>query len=148
MRGLQLYLYLCWPALVDLARLLAVLRVHSGGDPGVRNAEVEAVRDKEGSYLAQVQGDVDLIVLQAAGQWWALPPALCAVNGIAHRMCLVAVGGCADVTVLALGGRSSQMVEKGWDYLSSPLTLPPITSYTLTWDHQSPFTHFLCLLHS
>lgn len=79
---------------------------------------------KEEPYLAQVQGDVDLIVLQAAGQRWALPPALRAVDSIAHGVRLVAVGGCADVTVLALGGRSRQMVEKGWDCLSPPLTLP------------------------
>lgn len=75
-------------------------------------------RTKKEPYLAQVQGDVDLVVLQAAGQWWALPPALCAVDSIAHGVRLVAVGGCADVTVLALGGRSSQVVEKGWGCLS------------------------------
>lgn len=72
-------------------------------------------RRKKGLYLAQVQGDVDLIVLQAAGQWRALPPALCAVDGVAHGVCPVAVCSRADVTVLALWGQSGQMAEKGLD---------------------------------
>lgn len=52
--------------------------------------------------LAQVQCDVDLIVLRATGQGWALPPALRAIDGVARRVCLVAVGSYTDVTVLAL----------------------------------------------
>lgn len=68
--------------------------------------------DKNEAYLAQVQCDVDLIVLQATGQGWALPPALRAVDSVAHRVCLVAVGSCTDVTVLALQGEDGQMTKK------------------------------------
>lgn len=68
---------------------------------------------KNEPYLAQVQRDVDLIVFQATGQGWALPPALRAIDGVAHRVCLVAVGSCTDVTVLALQGEDGQMTKKG-----------------------------------
>ena len=67
-----------------------------------RDIGVRLQQAKKGLYLAQVQGDVDLIVLQAARQWWALPPALRAVNGVAHRVRPVAVCSRADVAVLAL----------------------------------------------
>lgn len=70
-------------------------------------------QDKNEPYLAQVQCDVDLIVLRATGQGWALPPALRAIDGVAHRVCLVAVGGYTDVTVLALQGEDGQMTKKG-----------------------------------
>lgn len=69
--------------------------------------------DKNEPYLAQVQRDVDLIVLQATGQGWALPPALGAIDRVAHWVCLVAVGSCTDVTVLALQGEDGQVTKKG-----------------------------------
>lgn len=70
-------------------------------------------QDQNEPYLAQVQRDVDLIVLRAAGQGWALPPAFGPIDGVAHRVCLVAVGSYTDVTVLALQGEDGQMTEKG-----------------------------------
>lgn len=69
--------------------------------------------DKNEPYLAQVQRDVDLIVLQATGQGWALPPALGAIDRVAHRVCLVTVGSCTDVTVLALQGEDGRVTKKG-----------------------------------
>lgn len=53
-------------------------------------------------YLSKVQGDVDLVKLQPPGQRGALPPALCAIDGIGDGVGLVAVCRGADVAVLAL----------------------------------------------
>lgn len=54
------------------------------------------------SYLSQVQGNVHLVVLGAAGQRGALPPPLRAINGVGDGVGAVAVALAADVTVLAL----------------------------------------------
>lgn len=75
-------------------------------------------------YLPQVQGDVDLVVLRAAGQRRALPPALRAVDGIARGVRPVAVGSRADVTVLALWGGGGQRAGPGWAPRLPHLTPP------------------------
>lgn len=54
------------------------------------------------SYLSEVQRDVHLVVLSAAGQRRALPPSLCPVDGVGDGMGAVTVPLAADVTVLAL----------------------------------------------
>lgn len=54
------------------------------------------------THLTQVQRDVYFIVPQSPGERWALPPALRAVDGVAHRMGFPWVIGIAVVTVLAL----------------------------------------------
>lgn len=54
------------------------------------------------SYLSEVQGDVHLVELCAAGQRWALPPPLCTIDGVGDGMGAIAVALAADVTVLAL----------------------------------------------
>lgn len=61
-----------------------------------------------GVYLSKVQCDVDFVVLGAAGQRRALPPALCPVNGVGDGVGAVAVALAADVAVLTLWGRRSQ----------------------------------------
>jgi len=53
-------------------------------------------------YLSKVQSDVDLVELQPPGERGALPPALCPIDGVCYGVSLVAVGGGADVAVLAL----------------------------------------------
>lgn len=53
-------------------------------------------------YLSKVQGDVDLVELQPPGKRGALPPALCAINGVCDGVGFVAVCRGADVAVLAL----------------------------------------------
>lgn len=60
------------------------------------------------SYLSQVQRNVDLVVLSAAGQGRALPPALRPVDGVGDGVGAVAVGLAADVAVLTLGGRGQR----------------------------------------
>ena len=95
------------------------------GEPFGQRHRVGLRQKQQGLYLAQVQGDVDLVVLQAPGQWWALPPALRAINGIAHGVSPVAAGSRADVAVLALWGRGGQMAKECCDLL--PLwSLPPL----------------------
>lgn len=54
------------------------------------------------SYLSQVQGDVHLVELGAAGQRRALPPSLRPVDGVGDGVGAVAVALAAGVTVLAL----------------------------------------------
>lgn len=60
------------------------------------------------SYLSQVQRNVDLVVLSAAGQGRALPPALRPVDGVGDGVGAVAVGLAADVAVLTLRGRGQR----------------------------------------
>lgn len=60
------------------------------------------------TYLSQVQRDVDLVELGAAGQRRALPPSFCAIDGVGDGMGPIAVALAADVTVLALRGRKNQ----------------------------------------
>lgn len=57
------------------------------------------------SYLPEVQGDVHLVVLGAAGQRRALPPSLRPVDGVGDGMGAIAVALAAGVTVLALRRR-------------------------------------------
>lgn len=59
-------------------------------------------------YLSQVQRDVDFVVLGAAGQRRALPPALGPVNGVRDGVGAVAVALAAHVAVLTLRRRGSQ----------------------------------------
>ncbi len=54
------------------------------------------------SYLSEVQGDVHLVVLGAAGQRRTLPPSLRPVDGVGDGMSAITVALAADVTVLAL----------------------------------------------
>lgn len=58
--------------------------------------------DSSASYLSQVQGDVHLVVLRAAGQGRALPPPLRAIDGVGDGVGAVTVPFAADVTVLTL----------------------------------------------
>lgn len=58
--------------------------------------------DSSVSYLSQVQGDVHLVVLRAAGQRRALPPPLSAIDGVGDGMGAVTVALAADVAVLTL----------------------------------------------
>lgn len=53
-------------------------------------------------YLAQVQGDIQLVVLGAAGQGGALPPSLSPVDGVGDGVGAVTVVLTANVTVLPL----------------------------------------------
>lgn len=64
--------------------------------------------------LPKVQGNIHLVVAQSPGERRALPPPLCPVNGVGHRVGFVRVNGVAVVTELTLyilsrksGGRSS-----------------------------------------
>lgn len=61
------------------------------------------------SYLSQVQGDVHLVVLGAAGQRGALPPPLRAVNGVGDGVGTVALALATDVTVLALRKKKNRV---------------------------------------
>lgn len=63
------------------------------------------------SYLSEVQRDVHLVVLGAAGQRRALPPSLRPVDGVGDGMGAVTVALGADVTVLALR-RQRQMRQR------------------------------------
>lgn len=58
------------------------------------------------SYLSKVQRHIDLVELGAAWQRRALPPSLCPVNGVGDGMGAITVPLGADVTVLALRGKS------------------------------------------
>lgn len=62
------------------------------------------------SYLSEVQGDVHLVVLGAAGQRRALPPSLRPVDGVGDGMGAIAVLA-ADVTVLALRGQRERCIK-------------------------------------
>lgn len=53
-------------------------------------------------YLSEVQGDVHLVVLRAAGQGGALPPSLRPVHGVGDGVSAVAVALAANVAVLSL----------------------------------------------
>lgn len=70
-----------------------------------------SVRVLNESYLSEVQGDVHLVVLGAAGQGRALPPSLRPVDGVGDGMGAVAVALGADVAVLALRSRDTDVLS-------------------------------------
>lgn len=54
------------------------------------------------SHLAKVQRDIHLIVAKTPGQRGTLPPALCPVHSVGHRVGFVRVIGVAVAAVLTL----------------------------------------------
>lgn len=65
-----------------------------------------------GPYLSEIQRDVHLVVLGAAGQRRALPPPLCAVNGVGDGMGPIVFLLAADVTVLPLRCQAQRKIRK------------------------------------
>ena len=59
------------------------------------------------SHLPEVQGDVHLVVAGSSGERGALPPALCPIDRISHRVGFVWLIGVAVVTELTLNGAST-----------------------------------------
>lgn len=62
-------------------------------------------------YLSEVQGDVHLVVLRAAGQGGALPPSLRPVHGVGDGVSAVAVALAANVAVLSLRRQTVESVK-------------------------------------
>lgn len=52
--------------------------------------------------LPKIQGNIHLIVAHSPGERRALPPPLCPIDGIGHRVGFVRVDGVAEVTKLTL----------------------------------------------
>lgn len=59
------------------------------------------------SHLPKVQGNIHLVVAQSPGERRALPPPLCPIDGVGHRVGFVWVDGVAVVTELTLNGVKS-----------------------------------------
>lgn len=90
-------------------------------------------RENIDPYLSEVQSDVHLVELGAAGQRRALPPSLRPVDGVGDGMGAIAVALAADVTVLAL----RRQRHRGTDVLMS-LKLYSVRTKT-------PCLHHICL---
>lgn len=57
--------------------------------------------------LAQVDGEIDLVVLHAAGERRALPPGLHAVHGVLRRVLLHVIVRVAEVAHLGIDNKIS-----------------------------------------
>lgn len=77
--------------------------------------------------LSQVQGDVDLVELGAAGQRRTLPPSLSPVDGIGDGMgaVTVAISMTTDVTVLTLDGLTRVSGHRASDQFAVQVVLGP-----------------------